>query len=53
VIDFEAAGAYADVQLQGSYPVTAEQWDAGDRYFYCFASRASGEPLTTSLAPAA
>jgi hypothetical protein len=53
VIDFEAAGAYEDVQLQGSYPVTAEQWDAGDRYFYCFASRSSGEPLTTSLSPAA
>ena len=53
VIDFEAAGAYADVQLQGSYPVTAEQWDAGERYFYCFASRSSGEPLTASLSPAA
>nr|RZI34516.1 hypothetical protein BJQ95_03072 [Cryobacterium sp. SO1] len=53
VIDFGAAGAYADVQLQGSYPVTAEQWDAGDRYYYCFASRSSGEPLTTSLAPVA
>ena len=53
VIDFEAAGSYADVQLQGSYPVTAEQWDAGERYFYCFASRSSGEPLTASLSPAA
>ncbi|POH68320.1 hypothetical protein E3O57_05455 [Cryobacterium sp. TMN-39-2] len=53
VIDFETAGAYGDVQLQGSYPVTAEQWDAGERYFYCFASRSSGEPLTASLAPAA
>ncbi len=52
-IDLAAAGAYSDVQLQGSYPVTAEQWDAGDRYFYCFASRSSGEPLTTSLAPVA
>jgi hypothetical protein len=53
VIDFAAAGAYDDVQLQGSYPVTAEQWDAGARYYYCFASRSSGEPLTTSLAPVA
>ena len=53
VIDFDAAGAYDDVQLQGSYPVTAEQWAAGDRYFYCFASRSSGEPLTASLAPVA
>ena len=53
VINYEAAGGYADVQLQGSYPVTAEQWDAGDRYFYCFATRSSGEPLTSSLAPVA
>jgi hypothetical protein len=53
VIDFAAAGAYDDLQLQGSYPVTAEQWDVGDRYFYCFTSRSSGEPLTTSLAPVA
>jgi len=53
VIDFEAAAAYGNVQLQGSYPVTAEQWAAGERYYYCFASRSSGEPLTASLAPAA
>jgi hypothetical protein len=52
VINFEAAGAYDDVQLQGSYPV-AEQWNTGERYFYCFANRASGEPLDTSLAPVA
>jgi hypothetical protein len=53
VIDFGAAAAYDDLQLQGSYPVTAEQWDNGDRYFYCFASRSTGEPLNTSLAPVA
>ncbi|MFT4030133.1 MAG: septum formation family protein [Protaetiibacter sp.] len=50
VVDLAAAGQYADVQLQGSYPATQEQWDAGDRTYYCFASRASGEPLTGSLA---
>jgi hypothetical protein len=53
VIDFAAAADYDDLQLQGSYPVTAEQWADGDRYFYCFASRSSGEPLTTSVAPVA
>ena len=53
VIDFQAASAYTDLQLQGSYPVTTEQWANGDRYYYCFASRSSGEPLTGSLAPVA
>ena len=30
VIDFAAAGAYTDIQIHGSYPATAEQWDDGD-----------------------
>jgi hypothetical protein len=50
VIDLAAAGQYTDVQFQGSYPATQEQWDAGDRTYYCFVSRSSGEPLTGSLA---
>ncbi|HLU62912.1 MAG TPA: septum formation family protein [Protaetiibacter sp.] len=50
VVDLAVAGQYTDVQLSGSYPVTAEQWDAGDRSYYCFVSRSSGEPLTGTLA---
>jgi hypothetical protein len=49
VVDIDAAGAYDDAQIQGSYPVTAEQWDA-DPSYYCFVSRSSGEPLTGSIA---
>lgn len=49
VIDLAAAGAYSDMQIQGSYPVTEEQWDA-DPSYYCFVSRSSGEPLTSSVA---
>lgn len=49
VVDLAAAGAYADVQVQGSYPVTEEQWDADPSYF-CFVNRSSGEPLTGSVA---
>lgn len=49
VVDLAAAGAYTDVQVQGSYPVTEEQWDA-DPSYYCFVSRSSGEPLTGSVA---
>ncbi|TFD48186.1 hypothetical protein E3T55_14050 [Cryobacterium frigoriphilum] len=50
LIDLTAAAAVADVQVQGSYPVTDEQWTAGERHYYCFVSRSSGEPLTGSLA---
>jgi hypothetical protein len=50
VVDLDAAGQYTDVQFQGSYPATQEQWDAGDRTYYCFVSRSSAEPLTGSLA---
>ncbi|MGN6271851.1 MAG: septum formation family protein [Protaetiibacter sp.] len=50
VLDLAAAGQFTDVQFQGSYPATSEQWDAGDRSYYCFVSRSSGEPLTGSLA---
>lgn len=49
VVDLAAAGAYRDVQVQGSYPVDAGQWRE-DRSYYCFVSRSSGEPLTGSVA---
>ncbi len=49
VVDLAAAGAYSDAQVQGAYPVTDEQWEA-DPSYYCFVSRSSGEPLTTSVA---
>jgi hypothetical protein len=50
IIDLAVAGQYPDVQFQGSYPATAEQWDGGNRYYYCFVSRSSDEPLTASVA---
>ena len=50
VLDLAAAGALNDVQVQGSYPVTAEQWAAGERSYYCFVSRSSAQPITGSLA---
>ncbi|HZK59688.1 MAG TPA: hypothetical protein VFC59_07490 [Cryobacterium sp.] len=50
VIDLAAAGAYPDLQVQGSYPITAEQWTSGPRHYYCFVSRSSAEPLTASIA---
>ena len=54
VLDYGAAGAADDIQLEASYPATAEQWDAGERTTYCFVTRAGGGDLTGSLAvPAA
>ena len=50
VIDLNVAGEYPDAQVQGSYPATAEEWGAGDRFYYCFVSRSTGEPVTASLA---
>ena len=50
VIDLAAASAYGDVQVQGSYPITEEQWSDGGRSYYCFVSRASGEPMNASIA---
>jgi hypothetical protein len=52
VIDFGAAAPFTDLQVQGAYPVSGEQWAAGDRDYFCFASRSSGDPLTTSVATA-
>lgn len=50
VIDVNAAGGYPDLQLQGSFPVTEEQWTTTKRYYYCFVSRSGGEPITASVA---
>ncbi|MWB99520.1 hypothetical protein GB864_13300, partial [Agromyces sp. MMS17-SY077] len=50
VIDVNAAAGIPDLQMQSTYPVTADQWDSGVRNFYCFVSRSGGEALTASLA---
>jgi len=50
VIDLAAAGAYNDAQVQGSYPVTEEEWAQGEHDYFCFVSRKSGQPLTGSVA---
>ncbi|KFF60469.1 hypothetical protein JF66_04270 [Cryobacterium sp. MLB-32] len=50
ILDLTAAGAYPDLQVQGSYPIEEEQWTDTSRHYYCFVSRSSAEPLTTSVA---
>ena len=50
VIDVAAVSGVEDLQVQAAFPVTEEQWTAGERSYYCFANRAGGEPLTASIA---
>ncbi len=50
VINLQAASAYPDLQLQGTYPATPQQWADGLRSYYCFASRSAGQPITGSVA---
>jgi hypothetical protein len=50
VLNYDASGQFDDVQWQASYPVSDQQWSAGDRFYACFFSRSSGQPLTGSLA---
>ncbi|WP_431278546.1 hypothetical protein [Leifsonia poae] len=50
IIDLAAAGAYPDLQLQGTYPATEQQWKDGQRSYYCFTNRSGGEKLTSSVA---
>lgn len=48
----DAASGITDLVWQGSYPVDAAEWAAGDRRYYCFFSRSTGEPLPGSVAAA-
>ena len=50
VINLAAAGAYNDIQVQGSYAVDEAQWAEGEHDYFCFMSRVSRQPLTGSIA---
>ncbi|WP_382308748.1 hypothetical protein [Herbiconiux sp. UC225_62] len=50
VLDYAVAETVPDLQWQGAYPANDVQWAAGDRAYFCFFSRTSGEPLGASLA---
>jgi len=50
VIDFSAAKSFADLEVVASFAPTAEDWSAGNRDYYCFATRTGGDELTESVA---
>lgn len=50
VVDYATANAYTDIQFEASFAATAADWADGNRDYYCFLSRASGGPITGSIA---
>lgn len=50
VIDYATANAYTDIQFEASFAATEDDWADGNRDYYCFLSRASGGPITGSIA---
>ena len=51
VLDPATAAALGDVAWQASYPPSETEWNMGERSYYCFAVRTSGQPITGSLIP--
>lgn len=49
VIDLTAAGGYSDLQLSAAFPASAAQWRSGERDYFCFVSRSSGEKIEGSV----
>ena len=49
VIDYSVAGTVNDIQVAASFAADVDEWDAGNRSYSCFVSRAGGEPLTASV----
>ncbi|MDP3209021.1 MAG: septum formation family protein, partial [Rhodoglobus sp.] len=50
VIDYAKAGTANDIQVEASFAVDATDWADGNRTYFCFVSRASGDDLTLSIA---
>jgi hypothetical protein len=49
-IDYAAASQFDDIQISSSFAGTEEDWTSGNRNYFCFVSRSSGEPLTGGVA---
>jgi len=50
VINFAVAKSIADLELVASFAPTAADWDAGQRDYYCFATRSGDEGFSESVA---
>jgi hypothetical protein len=52
VLNYTNAAKYSDIQLSVAYPPTADAWAQGDRTYYCFVGRKSGDQIGRNLAVA-
>ncbi len=50
VINYQVAGTAQDIQVSASFAASAADWDAGNRTYFCFVNRSSGQTLTASVA---
>ena len=50
VLNYKKSAVYTDVTLAATYATTAEEWAAGQHDYYCFVTRASGEPIVGTIA---
>ena len=50
IIDYAVAGTVQDIQVAASFAADVDEWDAGNRTYFCFAMRAAGQPLLASIA---
>lgn len=50
VIDYAAAGKFDDIQFEASFAATPQEWSEGQKDYFCFVSRSSGDPLTGTVA---
>lgn len=50
VIDYSLASQFPDLQIAATIPVDADDWDAGNRTFFCFVTRSTGADLTGTIA---
>jgi hypothetical protein len=50
VIDYSKAGMLNDVQVTASFAADAADWTEGNRTFFCFVNRSSGQNFTESVA---
>jgi hypothetical protein len=49
-IDYSVAKTYLDIQFSASFAANDQEWINGQRDYFCFVTRSSGEPFTTSVA---
>ena len=49
-IDYAAASQFDDIQISASFAGTEDDWKSGNRNYFCFVNRSSGQPLTGSVA---